>query len=615
MEDTIKLGQKCIIQIVSAHDFENLSVQRARYRKGQYYEIAECIDNGILTILIRNIKPPTPEHIDRDDAWHRRIELAFLLAEMLHGKTEFDSSKLKHHILLSVLTTLYKEAFSSGTVNYDDVLRIFTRNTQKRIEEKVIPYILGSLQHDSLFYSKHGPNHSNYSHIDHFAWLYATQIQLVVQLVQAYPNRQITVIDLATGSGHFLLTLANYLTEKNLFSRVRLIAIDRSEHDMRYMRELANLLKIDITFVNDDVESPGFPDRLRSFQADIIVANHILEHLPGEVQNRYLHDWLLATKNALSISVPLDDNCTSSISEHVHQYTMKSVEELAHSMEIRVGFAIEGMNIEETKYGGLCTWIRKLDALSSGNFDQRVLTLRPRTVKVPSDPILQDFTRPFDLTEFAKARTAPKIGEIQDKETFQEEGHQPRQVRQLPIKMQGTDVKLPREFAQLEEAVQIIINHNKATNPEYQHCYAYLNVFRGITLFSSYRGLSLNCHGDQLQSLQTKYAFKPDWTYIVSNTLPTILYNQPFDFSQALAKFKAGENINLYDYMNAQANEHYMYRSENFGIYLLSPYIVHSAAVADRDVYRVFMKIAFSTKRFFDNRELRRNPAFDYEDW
>ena len=24
---------------------------------------------------------------------------------------------------------------------------------------------------------------------------------------------------------------------------------------------------------------------------------------------------------------------------------------------------------------------------------------------------------------------------------------------------------------------------------------------------------------------------------------------------------------------------------------------------------------AFSTKRFFDNRELRRNPAFDTEDW
>ena len=27
------------------------------------------------------------------------------------------------------------------------------------------------------------------------------------------------------------------------------------------------------------------------------------------------------------------------------------------------------------------------------------------------------------------------------------------------------------------------------------------------------------------------------------------------------------------------------------------------------------MKVAFSLKRFFDNRELRRPPAFDIEDW
>ena len=79
--------------------------------------------------------------------------------------------------------------------------------------------------------------------------------------------------------------------------------------------------------------------------------------------------------------------------------------------------------------------------------------------------------------------------------------------------------------------------------------------------------------------------------------------------------FRAGENVNLYDYLNGQADERCMYRSENFGIYLLSPYVVHSAAAADRDVYRVFMKVAFSTKRFFDNRELRRNPAFDNQDW
>ena len=41
----------------------------------------------------------------------------------------------------------------------------------------------------------------------------------------------------------------------------------------------------------------------------------------------------------------------------------------------------------------------------------------------------------------------------------------------------------------------------------------------------------------------------------------------------------------------------------------------HSAAPSEADIERVFMKVAFSSKRFFDNRELRRNPAFDIDRW
>ena len=82
-----------------------------------------------------------------------------------------------------------------------------------------------------------------------------------------------------------------------------------------------------------------------------------------------------------------------------------------------------------------------------------------------------------------------------------------------------------------------------------------------------------------------------------------------------MGRARNGEPINLYDSFNTQASPRCCYRTENFGIYLLSPYVVHSAAAAEEDVERVFLKVAFSTKRFFDNRELRRNPAFDVDDW
>ena len=85
--------------------------------------------------------------------------------------------------------------------------------------------------------------------------------------------------------------------------------------------------------------------------------------------------------------------------------------------------------------------------------------------------------------------------------------------------------------------------------------------------------------------------------------------------SKEVARARRGEAVNLYKTFNAQADQSRAYHSENFGIMLLSPYVIHSASVTEEKVFRIFMKVAFSRKRFFDNRELRRNPAFDNESW
>lgn len=566
---------------------------------GRYYRFAERAGGEQTTIAVENAFPPDKADIDRDDAWRRRLELW----EDVSGLLQHEPDRGE---ILDVLTKSYLEAFDPGATE-DDLLRTFTTNTQACFDERVQAYLTGARTYDVAQYERGGVCHSGYSHIAHLGWVYAKQIELLERLLER--ERPLTVVDVGTGAGHFVLTVRNHLAGAGRLGEVRLIGIDRSKRDMRFGAELAAEVELEV----DDLTDPAFADRLRRRRPDVIVANHVLEHVEGEIKNRYLHDWLLAARVALTVSVPLGNGRGSSICGHVQRFTAADVTSLASQMAHRVAGAVEPQRVEATGHGGLCSWVRIGGCGLSGRF----LRLQPQDPEMTPDPdpILQDFGTPFDPAAFSTARRAPTIGEVHDRATFEQQGGDPGQVRQLLIKMPGSDVVLPEEFGQFREAVQIIVDHNRAANPDYDASYGYLNVFRGVTDFSSYRGLSLNRHGDQLQGLRLEYAYKPDWSYIVSNTLPTIMYDQGFDMSAAVERFNAGGEVNLYDYMNAQAKAALSYRSHDFGIHLLSPYVVHAASAAEQGLWRVFLKVAFSTKRFFDNRELRRNPAFDIEAW
>jgi hypothetical protein len=76
---TIELGHRCVIQVLPAPDFDKLVTRCPDHHRGRHYEIAACTENGKSVILIKTAKPPAKEQIDRDDAWHRRLELASIL--------------------------------------------------------------------------------------------------------------------------------------------------------------------------------------------------------------------------------------------------------------------------------------------------------------------------------------------------------------------------------------------------------------------------------------------------------------------------------------------------------------------------------------------------------
>lgn len=599
---------------------------------GPAFTIAEYLDTGGSTSLILKVSGErSPETIDRDSAWHDRQELASALPALLADRADLTPPELHHDLPQALVTAVNCLALGSGATE-ECVLRAFHTNSQSHFDKTVGSILAGQLEYDVADYARQGPTHPGYSHILHFSWLYTRGIQIVEEAIQQSPGAVVTVVDVGTGGGNFLLALMHHLGRRRLLSRVRLVGIDRTDRDARFGRKLAGGRVEFLTGPDYDLIDPRFADRLRTLRPEVVVCNHVLEHLPveGDVKNRYVHDLVLAAGFATVISVPLEDDPRKSVSEHSTVWVADGDEEtrpgrprrlsvgkLGRDMEFRVASAVETRNFDVTKLGGLIAWVRKPGVRTGGGFEaDQLLTLQPRDTPARLDPVLRaDFAEPFSPRRFNMTRRAQKIGQIRDEAGFARQGQEPRQVRQLLIRMPGTPVKLPGELDQFREAVQMIIDHNRGANPDYDHAYMYLNVFRGLTRFDSYRGLSRDVHGDQLQSFRPGYAYRPDWSYIVSSCLPTILYEQPFDVTDVARRTARGEQVNLYDVLRCKADEGKVYRTDNYGVYLLSPYVAHCATDADRDTHRVFLKVAVSTRRFFDNRELRRSPAFDIDDW
>ena len=171
------------------------------------------------------------------------------------------------------------------------------RNSQQRIDALVSALLAGDLTDDVERYAAAGVSDPHYSHLLHFAWIYSRQIASIRTLMDRYSATTIVVADLGTGCGHFLVTLARYLAAEGMTSRARLIGIDAASDDLAHARlALAQLPQISAELVTDDLRSESFADRLRQLRPDVVIANHVLEHLEGDIKNRYLQDWALAAK-------------------------------------------------------------------------------------------------------------------------------------------------------------------------------------------------------------------------------------------------------------------------------------------------------------------------------
>lgn len=221
-----------------------------------------------------------------------------------------------------------------------------------------------------------------------------------------------------------------------------------------------------------------------------------------------------------------------------------------------------------------------------------------------SSPIYGSILQPWNLKHLLTSHKPVKIGEIVNREKFS----QPvTSVLNMPIKMPGSEIRIPGELEQFREFLQKIIDHEKAINPRMDEFYMYLTVDQNAVK----KGLTHRRPGVHIDGVQgARYAVKlpPEHLYSASDRLGTVFYDQAFDLT-ALDPAKQHVHAEL----ERQAKEENARATPDFDIAFWDSYSVHRADIATEDLFRTFIRVEFSMKQY-DSDGDTHNPLFDY-DW
>jgi O-acetyl-ADP-ribose deacetylase (regulator of RNase III) len=233
-------------------------------------------------------------------------------------------------------------------------------------------------------------------------------------------------------------------------------------------------------------------------------------------------------------------------------------------------------------------------------------TLTPRDAPVAdrTSPIYGSILEPWNLKHLLTPHKPAKIGAIEDRETFSKPV---TSVLNMPIKMPGGEIRVPKELEQFREFLQKIIDHEKAVNPRMSEFYMYLTVDQNAVK----KGLTHRRPGVHIDGVQgARYVVKlpPEHLYSASDKLGTVFYDQPFDLT-ALDPAKQHVHAEL----ERQADETRASPVPDFDIAFWDSYSVHRADLAKEDLFRTFIRVEFSMKQY-DSEGDTHNPMFEY-DW
>ena len=220
----------------------------------------------------------------------------------------------------------------------------------------------------------------------------------------------------------------------------------------------------------------------------------------------------------------------------------------------------------------------------------------------------------FDYAKFAETRHPPvSIGFLCDTFTFDEPiAAGTDQAQDMPIAFPVSDrndyeYRLPSCYKLLNEFVQKVADVWSSLEPNAHEYYAYLSLSYGvIPPWKVQRRPGIHCDG--FQSARVNPKEKGEYTFVASNSLPTLFYVEEFDTSPL-----DPSRDNFFIRFSQNATKDPIDCQRPYEIMMMDPYCLHSAVsnVTDDAIRRTFVRIIYST-RVYDRLGNTVNPSFDY---
>lgn len=243
-------------------------------------------------------------------------------------------------------------------------------------------------------------------------------------------------------------------------------------------------------------------------------------------------------------------------------------------------------------------------------FSKQYYSITPEIIMIKEatrrEAVVDSIGKFWDKSEFSKrVHTPVTIGTVKDQESF---ATQVARCLHLPIKLPGSDIRIPEEYQHFSNILQQIFNFEVSINPGWNNLYAYLTVDQSFVPRSNSQRVP-GPHVDGIpRDRDNPEAQLIDHAYLVTNAIPTMFYTQQFDMSSYDPKIH-----HFFAIFRALSDESRTITAKPFEIALMDAYSVHTPTQTLHDVDRTFIRLEFSTLRF-DRIGNSINPHFSCDD-
>lgn len=229
------------------------------------------------------------------------------------------------------------------------------------------------------------------------------------------------------------------------------------------------------------------------------------------------------------------------------------------------------------------------------------ITVRPLMLNLQEtlSAVVRSVGQTFDAAGFAETHSTLPIGSVDL------DGVPPKfRVSSLPVKMPGTDYRVPIELSAIQELIALAASFEHAINSEVGDYYAYITVQQDqVQPGAAQRGHAIHSDGIQGPRIQPKTAVERG--YLAVNYFAPLFYEQSFDITNV------DVDIHLMDHVfESQAREGQAVACNQ--LVCFDSYSVHQAQPATHQAQRTFVRMAYS-QRQYDRLGNSINHLFDRE--